>query len=116
MSPINDIKSDLLEAQILYANPHSKLLVNLIGRPKPKPIQRVFLTGANPFVLTTEKLLQIAELIHKYFSSVDSIGCFARITDSANKTNKAFGITSLYWIWFALQLSIASKAYNIKQA
>lgn len=61
MSPINDIKSDLLEAQILYAN---------------------------PFVLTTEKLLQIAELIHKYFPSVDSISCFARITDSANKTNK----------------------------
>ena len=61
MSPINDIKSDLLEAQILYAN---------------------------PFVLTTEKLLQIAELIHKYFPSVDSISCFVRITDSANKTNK----------------------------
>ena len=88
MSPIDNIKSDLLEAQILYANPHSQLLVNLSGRPKPKPIQRVFLTGANPFVLTTEKLLQIAELIHKYFPSVDSISCFARITDSANKTNK----------------------------
>ena len=71
MSPINDIKSDLLEAQILYANPHSQLLVNLSGRPKPKPIQRVFLTGANPFVLTTEKFLQIAELIHKYFPSVE---------------------------------------------
>ena len=86
MLPIDNIKSDLLEAQILYANPHSQLLVNLSGRPKP--IQRVFLTGANPFVLTTEKLLQIAELIHKYFPSVDSISCFARITDSANKTNK----------------------------
>ena len=42
MSPIDNIKSDLLEAQILYANPHSQLLVNLSGRPKPKPIQRVF--------------------------------------------------------------------------
>ena len=48
---------------------------------------QVCLTGANPFVLKAEKLLEIASLIHRYFPSVDSIGCFARITDSVNKTD-----------------------------
>lgn len=63
------------------------MLNRLQGKENPEPIQRVFLTGANPFVLKTEKLLEIASLIHKYFPSVKSIGCFARITDSVNKTD-----------------------------
>lgn len=87
MSPIEDIENDLLEAQVLRTNPYSKMLIRLQGKDDPDPIRRVFLTGANPFVLKTEKLLEIASLIHKYFPSVNSIGCFARITDSANKTD-----------------------------
>lgn len=87
MSPMEDIESDLLEAQVLRANPYSKMLTRLQGKENPEPIQRVFLTGANPFVLKTEKLLEIASLIHKYFPSAKSIGCFARITDSVNKTD-----------------------------
>ena len=69
-------------------NPYSKMLTRLQGKEKPEPIQRVFLTGANPFILKTEKLLEIASLIHKHFPSVHSIGCFARITDSVNKTDE----------------------------
>lgn len=87
MSPIEDIENDLLEAQVLRRNPYSKMLIRLQGKDDPDPIRRVFLTGANPFVLKTEKLLEIASLIHKYFPSVNSIGCFARITDSVNKTD-----------------------------
>ena len=87
MSPMEDIESDLLEAQVLRTNPYSKMLTRLQGKAQPDPIRRVFLTGANPFVLDTEKLLKIASLIPKYFPSVDSIGCFARITDSVNKTD-----------------------------
>ena len=87
MSPMEDIENDLLEAQVLRTNPHSKMLTRLQGKDDPDPIQRVFLTGANPFVLKTEKLLEIASLIRKYFPSVESIGCFARITDPANKTD-----------------------------
>lgn len=37
--------------------------------------------------MKTEKLLEISALIKKYLPSVDSIGCFARITDPANKTD-----------------------------
>lgn len=88
MSPIEDIESDLLEAQMLRMNPASKITLQLQGLPAPEPIKRVFLTGANPFALKTEKLLTIAELIKKYFPSVTSIGCFARITDSVKKTDE----------------------------
>lgn len=87
MSPIQDIESDLLEAQVLHSDPYAKVLNRLQGINGPAPIQRVFLTGANPFVLATEKLLEIAALIHRYFPTVESIGCFARITDSLNKTD-----------------------------
>ena len=88
MTPMEDIERDLLEVQILCTNPYSKMLTRLQGEDDPEPIQRVFLTGANPFVLKTEKLLEIAALIHKYLPSVESIGCFARITDSVNKTDE----------------------------
>lgn len=88
MTPMEDIERDLLEVQTLRTNPYSKMLTRLQGKDDPEPIQRVFLTGANPFVLKTEKLLEIASLIHRYLPSVESIGCFARITDSVNKTDE----------------------------
>lgn len=88
MSPMEDIEQDLLEVRTLRTNPYSKTLTRLQGKDGPEPIQRVFLTGANPFVLKTEKLLAIASLIHKYLPSVESIGCFARITDSVSKTDE----------------------------
>ena len=88
MTPMEDIERDLLEVQTLRTNPYSKMLTRLQGEDKLEPIQRVFLTGANPFVLKTEKLLEIASLIQKYLPSVESIGCFARITDSVSKTDE----------------------------
>lgn len=88
MSPLKDIESDLLEVQTLRCNPTAQLTAKLRGLPWPKPIHRVFLTGANPFVLKTDRLLKIADLIHEYLPSVTSIGCFARITDSVNKTDE----------------------------
>lgn len=76
MSSIEDIEDDLQEVQkaINGWNGHS--------------IDRVFLTGANPFVLSYDKLTAIAKLIHKYLPSVQSIGLFARITDITPKTNE----------------------------
>ncbi len=88
MSPIENIERDLLEVQVLRCNPTSILTNRLQGLSSPKPIHRVFLTGANPFVLKADKLLEIAALIHQYLPSVKSIGCFARITDSQNKTDE----------------------------
>lgn len=88
MTPMRDIESDLMEAQTLRTNPYARMLTRLQGKDDPEPIKRVFLTGANPFVLQTEKLLEIASLIKQYLPSVESIGCFARITDSIKKTDE----------------------------
>ena len=48
--------------------------------------RRVFLTGANPFVLSFEKLKILATLIKIYRPEVQNIGCFARISDIKQKT------------------------------
>lgn len=88
MSPLKDIESDLLEIQLLASNPVLSQMMHLQGLPKPDKFSRVFLTGANPFVLKYEKLTNIADLIKKYIPSVNSIGCFARITDITSKSDE----------------------------
>ena len=75
MSPIEDIESDLKEARHLYRS--------LPGRR----ISRTFLTGANPFALQYDRLMKIAERIHTQLPEMESIGCFARITDISLKTD-----------------------------
>ncbi len=75
MSPIEDIESDLKEARYLYRS--------LPGHR----ISRTFLTGANPCVLQYNRLMKIAERIHTQLPEMESIGCFARITDISLKTD-----------------------------
>ena len=58
MSPLEDIECDLREVKRAMKGCSS-------GH-----INRVFLTGANPFVLSYDKLAAIAEIIHKYLPSV----------------------------------------------
>lgn len=81
------IESDLLEAQTLSTSPGTFMLARQLGQTWPQGIRRVFLTGANPFALPTGKLLEIAGMIHRHLPSAETIGCFARITDSARKTD-----------------------------
>jgi len=76
MSPIENIEADLKEAGRIF-----RLW-------KGYKLKRIFLTGANPFVLQYEKLMEIASLIHKYLSMNQSIGCFARITDITLKSDE----------------------------
>lgn len=75
MSPPEDIKADLKEASSVF-----RLW-------KTHKTTRTFLTGANPFVLKFERLMEIANLIHEYFPGNKTIGCFARITDITLKTD-----------------------------
>ena len=63
LSPLEDIEADLAEAQELL---------------RGQLVQRVFLVGANPFVLQTERLKAIAGRIRRYFPECRTIGCFAR--------------------------------------
>lgn len=77
MTPMEDIEADLLEAQTFYRGPWQK----------HGGVKRVFLAGANPFVLAFEHLRKIAERIHAYFPECETIGCFSRVTDIAGKTD-----------------------------
>ena len=88
MSPLEDVESDLQEAQLWSTDPIAMLTARLQGLPKPERIQRAFLTGANPFVLKYERLMAIADLIRQYVPSIKTIGCFARITDVMLKSNE----------------------------
>ena len=88
MSPLEDVESDLQEAQLWGTDPIALLTARLQGLPRPERIQRAFLTGANPFVLKSERLLAIADLIRQYVPSIKTIGCFARITDVTLKSDK----------------------------
>ncbi len=87
MSPLTDLEADLQEVQLWNTDPLAKLAAQLQGLSAPRHLQRVFLTGANPFVLQTKRLLDIAARIHQYLPSVETIGCFARVTDVSTKTD-----------------------------
>lgn len=69
MSPLAEVEEDMKELGRCYHN-----------------AERVFFTGANPFVLSFEKLKDLAGLVKKYFPHATSIGCFARVTDITPKT------------------------------
>ena len=88
MSPLADVESDLQEAQLASTDPIALLTARLQGLPRPEHIRRAFLTGANPFVLSGRRLMDIAELIQKYMPSIKTIGCFARITDVTQKSDE----------------------------
>ena len=88
MSPLADVESDLQEAQLWSTDPISILTARLQGIPRPEQMQRAFLTGANPFVLKYERLISIADLIRQYIPSIQTIGCFARITDITLKSDE----------------------------
>ena len=88
MSPLEDIESDLQEAQLWSTDPISMLTARLQGIPRPERLQRAFLTGANPFVLKHKRLIAIADLIRQYIPSIKTIGCFARITDVTLKSDE----------------------------
>ncbi len=85
MSPLADVENDLLEARAIFKQQQSSGLFKLWPNSGPA---RVFLTGANPFVLKAERLLEIAGMIARTFPEIASIGCFARVTDVALKTEQ----------------------------
>lgn len=76
MSPLEDIEADLGELQEQLRSFHAQ------------PVNRVYLIGANPFVLNCNRLKSIAKLIQQYLPQCESIGCFARITDITLKTDE----------------------------
>ena len=76
MSPMENIEADLKEAHKMYHQ--------FTGRK----LTRTFLTGANPFVLKYDRLMEIAGMVHRYFPEMKTIGSFARVTDITLKTDE----------------------------
>ena len=74
--------------------------LRLIARCQPRA-RRVFLVGANPFVLSRNRLVRLADTIRDFLPKVQTIGMFARVTDIAAKSDddlrelRARGITGL---------------------
>lgn len=48
--------------------------------------ERIFLQGADPFLLSYERLIRIMELIRVYLPSVQSVGGYGRVDSLKNKT------------------------------
>lgn len=69
LSPMTEIEEDL----------------KVIRSYQPKA-RRVFLTGANPFALSYNRLLDLGLLIRRYLRHCESVGMFARISDIKPKT------------------------------
>lgn len=69
VSPIEEIRADL-----------EKLRSMNLGA------KRIFLQGADPFVASYDRLMEVAELIHTYLPTVESIGGYARINNIVDKS------------------------------
>lgn len=69
VSPESEIREDLAEL-----------------RATAWPAERLYLQGADPFLLSYEKLQHIADLIHEYLPSVQSIGGYGRVDSVKNKS------------------------------
>ena len=50
--------------------------------------KRFLLAGGNPFVLSTEKLLAVADMIHKNFPECEYISCFSRADDITRRSHE----------------------------
>lgn len=69
VSSMDEIESDIRE------------LIPYNGR-----FNRIYLQGADPFIVGYEKLMKVADLIHRCLPSVKSIGGYARVDNVKNKT------------------------------
>lgn len=69
MSPLSEVEEDL----------------KIIRQWQPRA-RRVYLTGANPFALSYDRLTDVALLLRKYLPHLVSFGMFARVTDISPKS------------------------------
>ena len=82
--PFRELSLDEIEANI------KKL--RLIHELANKPAKRFLLAGGNPFVLSTEKLLRISDIIHDNFPDCEYISCFSRVDDVLRKSHDDLNI------------------------
>ena len=90
ISPFDHIESDIKEIRDTF----------------PGPIERIYLLNGDPFVLPTERLLKIADLIHKYLPDVKTITSYASFYNLRNKSvedMKALREAGYNELWFGVE-------------
>lgn len=70
ISPLEDVESNLQELSRYY----------------PKNLKKIYVENGDAFALQAHKLLEIADLIHKYFPEVETIACYASIRNIKPKS------------------------------
>lgn len=70
-SLLAEIEEDLIEAARIWPD-----------------ARRVFLVNGDAFALSSDRLLEISELVHRYLPQVESIGAYARVDNIAHKTDR----------------------------
>ena len=71
MAPIDQIERDLREMRSIY-----------------RSAKRIFLTGADPFVLSADKLKAIAEKVNEIFPEAETIAMYASVKNIMGKTDE----------------------------
>ncbi|MFI3215007.1 MAG: radical SAM protein [Eubacteriales bacterium] len=69
VSSLADVEDDLIEMKKLGGD-----------------IRRIFLVNGEPFIMSTEKLVVVGELINKYFPNIETITCYASIKSLKDKS------------------------------
>ena len=86
ISPIEDIEEDLQELSKYY----------------PKNLKKIYVENGDAFTLQVHKLIEIGELIHKYFPEIETITCYTSIRNIKAKSIedlkklRALGFNSFY--------------------
>lgn len=70
ISPLEHVEEDLKELSRYY----------------PKNLKKIYVENGDAFALQAHKLLEIADLIHKYFPEVETIACYASIRNIKPKS------------------------------
>ena len=70
-SSLDDIKADLVEMR------------NTLG----PDLRRIYLLNGDPFALSTNRLLKIADLVRAHFPRIETLTCYASINDLFNKSD-----------------------------
>lgn len=108
VSPLCDVEEDLAEL-----------------KKTGDKIPRLFLTNGDPFVLSTEKLVEIAELVHRYLPEVEVLTCYASIQNIKSKSLeemkllKSHGYDELYIgleTAYAPAVQMIDKGFSVEEA
>lgn len=81
-TPFNTSKKEEIEEDLIEL----KKYLERQQKYYPEKTTKIYLVNGDPFVYSTEKLLNISDLIHKYLPDIETIACYASIRNIKNKS------------------------------